>query len=310
MKKLIAIVVAVALLLTVSVSTPVVANSVWHVYPDNTAGATPIQDAVDAADSGDTIVVHKGEYYEQIAINTNYITLKGKGKVILDGTEFMGPGVVPGIWIMTGTMGVKIKGFEIRNYDAFESGEVGVGIWMESGSYDNIITKNKVSNCVIGIMASTSDGNTIKKNRLNDCFVGIGVERASHYNKVTNNKITDSELAGIIVDEESTYNIIVENEVSNSGLWGIILGRSHNNKVRYNEVEDSGLYGISLESGASNNEIKENEVEDSGTYDCFDSSSGSGTAGTANTWIENECDTSSPDGLCCDDDDDDEDDDD
>jgi len=34
------------------------------------------------------------------------------------------------------------------------------------------------------------------------------------------------------------------------------------------------------------------------THDCHDDSSGTGTASTANSWLHNHCETSSPAGLC------------
>ena len=77
------------------------------------------------------------------------------------------------------------------------------------------------------------------------------------------------------------------------------------NTVSENEVEGSGTFGIRVEAhilggGAGGNTVSENEVENSGGTDCTDNTSGGGTAGTANTWTENEGATSSPAGLCTD----------
>ncbi|MFC1930104.1 hypothetical protein ACFLW6_04545 [Chloroflexota bacterium] len=52
MKKLIGIAVAVALLLTMVVSTPVAASTTWHVHDGDS-----IQDVIDDASPGDTIIV-------------------------------------------------------------------------------------------------------------------------------------------------------------------------------------------------------------------------------------------------------------
>jgi hypothetical protein len=110
-----------------------------------------------------------------------------------------------------------------------------------------------------------------------------------------------------------TKNRIVENEISLTsdnpsvtdvmGIWladirvdptpPVIFG----NKVSENKVEHVGRYGIAV-TGAPGNRLVDNEIEDSGTFDAFDDTTGSGTAGTANRWKGNDCDTSSPDGLC------------
>lgn len=63
-------------------------------------------------------------------------------------------------------------------------------------------------------------------------------------------------------------------------------------------MKGSGEDGIHLLAGASGNTVEENEMKDSGGFDAHDESTGSETAGTANTWEENECETSSPAGLC------------
>jgi SLT domain-containing protein len=39
-------------------------------------------------------------------------------------------------------------------------------------------------------------------------------------------------------------------------------------------------------------------MKGSGEHDAHDDSTGGGTAGTANTWDKNKCETDLPDGLC------------
>jgi hypothetical protein len=112
---------------------------------------------------------------------------------------------------------------------------------------------------------------------------------------------------------EMTKNRIVENEISLTSdnpsamdVVGIMLADTRvdptppvvfGNKVSGNEIEHVGRYGIAV-SGAPGNRLVDNEIKDSGAFDAFDDTTGSGTAGTANHWKDNDCDTSSPDGLC------------
>ncbi len=113
-----------------------------------------------------------------------------------------------------------------------------------------------------------------------------------------------------------TKNRVVKNEISLMSdnpsavdVTGIELGDTRvdptppvifGNKVSKNEIEHMDRYGIAV-TGAPGNRFKDNEIKNSGMLDAFDDTTGSGTAGTANKWTDNDCDTSSPDGLCAED---------
>ena len=64
---------AVALVVSVGVSAAAIT---WTVDDDGGADFTKIQDAVDAASDGDTIIVYNGTYYENVNINKQ-LTLEG-----------------------------------------------------------------------------------------------------------------------------------------------------------------------------------------------------------------------------------------
>ena len=68
------------------------------------------------------------------------------------------------------------------------------------------------------------------------------------------------------------------------------------NVIHHNDVEDNGGDGIKVQG--VDNVISDNEVESSEGTDCRDTTTGGGTAGTANNWTDNEGDTSVPSGLC------------
>ena len=105
--------------------------------------------------------------------------------------------------------------------------------------------------------------------------------------------------------------MINENDIENSGDDGISLFDGTSNRFEENEITGSALDGIRASAATSTNRFEDNEVAGSGVFSCEDASTGGGTAGTANTWDENEGEApSSPLGICGDDDDDDGDDDD
>lgn len=56
--------------------------------------------------------------------------------------------------------------------------------------------------------------------------------------------------------------------------------------------------GVDVDSLSSGNNFHDNDWDGSAPNDCYDASSGGGTANTANTWTNNYGDTSSPPGIC------------
>jgi hypothetical protein len=86
--------------------------------------------------------------------------------------------------------------------------------------------------------------------------------------------------------------------VTNDGI-GIAPNSLMTSTISNNEVEKSGRDGIHIEApGNAGNVISRNNLKNNGRFDCFDATTGMGTAGTANTWVRNTGKTSSPPGLC------------
>ena len=82
MNKLIAVTAVVALLLTMAVSAPVVANTTLHVDDDLAqwpSAYTSITDALVYANVGDAIIVHEGTYNESVQVSVAGLTIQGRG---------------------------------------------------------------------------------------------------------------------------------------------------------------------------------------------------------------------------------------
>jgi len=94
-----------------------------------------------------------------------------------------------------------------------------------------------------------------------------------------------------------TDSTVEHNSTDRNGSDGINLEMSSHNRVSHNRASFNGRDGIALESDATDNTIDHNEMFHNVTFDAFDASTGSGTAGTANNWNHNRFHTSSPNGL-------------
>jgi hypothetical protein len=105
----------------------------------------------------------------------------------------------------------------------------------------------------------------------------------SRYCRITNNRI-----------ERFPGNGIVAEALSGAGTL-------YDSSISGNEIKDNGLHGVLIEEATSNNSgisSFDNEVEGNHVCDCQDDTSGSGTANTANTWLNSNGNLNSATGLC------------
>jgi len=286
MKRLIAMVVSISLLMAVVSGVPAAASTVIEVWPGQS-----IQAAVDQADPGDVVLVHVGIYDQEVRFNTgdNGITLRGEEGTVLQKTDEPSMDFTA-IAISAGVSGVTIEGFNIRNYR--------FGVLLEPGSTGNIIRRNRVSGCWDGInlvnapgnhilqntvtgsiwagiwlgpncdewgnpFGPGSDSNHIINNSVSGCDGGIIIDH-SNGNQVMENKVKDSVGPGIFVGHDSESNWITGNDISGCND-GINLGNARYNNVLDNKILGSAGAGIFLgpdgtEVSPDNNVIGGNKV--------------------------------------------------
>jgi nitrous oxidase accessory protein len=191
-------------------SKSVIANSSTILVPDN---YTTIQEAINAADEGDTIFVRAGTYYEHLVMDKP-LSLVGENR---HNTTIDGNGTK--IIIHLKADNINLSGFIIQN------GELGILFWY---SNNNNCTGNAVSNNSYGIYLYYSGDNV---------FTGNTVANSSQY--------------GIYL-VGSGYNVFTGNTVANSSQYGIYLAGSGRNTFAGNIVSSNNNEGIYLHHSDGN----------------------------------------------------------
>jgi len=195
-------------------------GATWDVYEGDC-----IQDAVDSAGYGDTVLVHLGEYHQSVEFGDedDGITLQGDGAV-LDGTGSADPECdkfVDAIILHGGVEDVTIEGFEIRDYAA------GAG----EGEGNGVVAWD------VGVDASTDDI-TVRNNKMHDLHwngVLVGSDGTAYGGEglhedwlIEGNTIWDTGAYGVECsncdDSVIRYNIITIGDTrETTGDWGGIL---------------------------------------------------------------------------------------
>ncbi len=249
----------------------------WSVDGSGEADFSVIQEAINNASMGDTIIVHSGVYYEHVYVNKS-VTLKGIDYPVVDANG-------SGSAITLNADGITFEGFNATN-----SGSMWNGAGIRVISSNNTITGNNVYNNSDGISVDSSSNNSITGNNVsNNEYGGIYLADSSNNNTITGNTFVNNGLRvfnsyqniveGNIVngkllvylEDASDYtvkdagqvilvnctNITVDNlDLSNTDV-GIELCKTKNSRISNNKVSNNNCGSISL-SDSSNNSITGN----------------------------------------------------
>jgi len=281
-------------------------------YP--AADFTKIQEAVNAAATGDTIVVYPGTYSENVDVNKS-LTIKSENGT--DVTIVRAVDYDDHVFAVT-TDYVNIIGFTVEG----ATGGWKAGIYLLYADYCNI-SHNIVSNNLFGIRLDwstncTLSNNIASNNSADGIFLRYSRMRSFGYNIIINNICSNNGNEGIdledshgnnIVDniclnnnngiilrgstrdlvanntcssnrmaiglvENSRGNNITQNILLNNSDIGVLLGYSALNNLKNNNVSNNNI-GIQLISSTDNN-ILENRIS-SGTYGIYSSDSSNNT---------------------------------
>lgn len=123
---------------------------------------------------------------------------------------------------------------------------------------------------------------------------GVALQGAAGATVVRGNTISNADYG--ILSQGSDGVVIRGNTVLAAGLRGIWLGDDGHDV--FGNTVSQGNVGMAIEApGAADNAVHDNDFRGNGT-DCLDTTIGTGTSGTANTWYDNLALNEYPNGLC------------
>ena len=212
---------------------------------------TTIQQGVDTADTGDTVFVFNGNYYEYVLVDKT-INLVGEDNynTIIHGIMSNGEEGDDNVVYITADW-VNMSGFNIQQYY--------FGIELYYSNHSTIIGNNVPKNgWASGITLWHSNKNTVTGNIISDQEEsGIMVYYSSN-NTISDNSVTYCHERGIFLFD-SNYNTIIINKISHGTFSGISLSNSNNNIIIDNEVSYSSA-GSGIEISGDNNTVTGNIV--------------------------------------------------
>jgi parallel beta-helix repeat protein len=211
-------------------------RTTYYVDDDGGADFMRIQDAVNAAIAGDTIIVRDGIYVENVVINKS-ITLVGANRstAILDGNR---SSVIRVTANNTTISNVTLR--NARDYPADAPTQAGIALWGVRGCKIRNVT---AYNNTVGIYLEYSDNNTVQANYLAFGSTGVEIDAMNSYNNIIDgNWIEGNDYNGIMLFSAPS-NTVMNNYVYNNSV-GIYLWDSSGSFIYQNQFIENGIQAL------------------------------------------------------------------
>lgn len=212
-----------------------------------------IQDAINAANDGDSIIVAAGIYHENVNVNRSvYLLGEGPGNTTVNASN-------SSYHVFNISRdGVVLQGFTIKG----ATNKAGIYVYRANNTS---INSNTIISNFYGLLLSNSSTINITHNNILQNNEGIYLHRSSN-NSLTGNNVSNS-YDGIYL-YSSQYNNITDNIAESNGRFGVILYISGNNSLRNNSINFNQNQGIQLFSSVYNN-LTENTIELNRNYGIY-----------------------------------------
>jgi parallel beta-helix repeat protein len=239
-----------------------------------------IQQAVDNASSGDTIIVRDGDYTENVTVHVANLTLRSE-----NGSEnciVQAANATENVFTVAADW-VNISGFTVTN----ATGNDASGLYLGPGVEHCTISNNTASGNSYGFYLESADHNILKDNTGcnnshygfeivastdnlisdNDLYhnqVGLSLLVRCDDNRIVNNSVYENAVTGIDLRFDCTNNTITGNHVCNSSD-GISIMAVTNTTVSDNFIYNNSRIGIYLWLfGTSDDIVSGNKIYDNG----------------------------------------------
>jgi uncharacterized repeat protein (TIGR01451 family) len=247
--------------------------SAGYIYVGPGENYTTIQDAVNAAGSGDTIIVRDGTYTENVDVNVEGLTIKSEHGAAVTTVQAADPN--DPVFNISSDY-VSISEFTVRNANGPWSSGIHlwnaehctisritatsnfIGIYLDASNGNHLYNSSASSNSGAGIYLYSSNSNYIYNNSASsNTYYGIYLDSSS-FNHIYDNDATSNSFHGIYL-YSSGSNYLYNNFASSNTYWGITLWDSKSNEFSSNIVSNNG-YGIDLSQASDNNKLRGNSA--------------------------------------------------
>lgn len=259
-------------------------ENIITVDDDGNADYSRIQEAIDNANSGDTIYICKGNYVENLVIDKSII-LEGEDK---SSTIISGEFLDDTIWIKSSF--VEIKNLNIRESisDGFSAGiRVIEKKWFYPDDPPKVISNIKISNCEIENNCCGIRFSNVKESEIISCDINNNIYSSVYFCTANNIMIKNCDIfkngkktpygyydGGIVL--ENGYGSSKNIEISDCRIYdniysGVSISNIENLIIENNYIKNNSNVGVVIRNNKNKIEVRNNQINENGNDNSYDS---------------------------------------